>query len=106
MDGTKKTAIIYAVGRAFPAVCTVLLAHGVDVNAKYGNDLTALMWAAGYSAEAGVNDAIDVMTLFIDHGAQLDDQDNRGRTALDDRCRARTTRPPSICCSRAAPTRP
>ena len=82
MDGTKKTAIVYAVGRAFPAVCTVLLAHGVDVNAKYGNDLTALMWAAGYSAEAGVNDAINVMTLFIDRGARLDEQDNRGRTAL------------------------
>jgi len=32
MDGTQKTAIVYAVGRAFPAVCTVLLAHGVDVN--------------------------------------------------------------------------
>jgi uncharacterized protein len=82
MDGTQKTAIVYAVGRAFPAVCTVLLAHGVDVNAKYGNDLTALMWAAGYSAEAGVKDAVDVMTLFIDRGARLDDQDNRGRTAL------------------------
>ena len=82
VDGTQKAPIVYAVGRAFPAVCTVLLEHGVDVNAKYGNDLTALMWAAGYSAEAGVKDAVDVMTLFIDHGARLDDQDNRGRTAL------------------------
>ena len=69
-------------GAPFPPSCTVLLAHGVDVNAKYGNDLTALMWAAGYSAEAGVKDAVDVMTLFIDRGARLDDQDNRGRTAL------------------------
>ncbi len=82
VDGTQKAPIVYAVGRAFPAVCTVLLEHGVDVNAKYGNDLTALMWAAGYSAEAGVKDAVDVMTLFIDRGARLDDQDNRGRTAL------------------------
>ena len=82
IDGTQKAPIVYAVGRAFPAVCAVLLEHGVDVNAKYGNDLTALMWAAGYSAEAGVKDAVDVMTLFMDHGARLDDQDNRGRTAL------------------------
>lgn len=82
MDATQKAAIVYAVGRAFPAVCTVLLNHGVDVNTKYGNDLTALMWAAGYSAEAGVKDAVEVMTFFIDRGARLDDQDNRGRTAL------------------------
>jgi ankyrin repeat protein len=40
------------------------------------------MWAAGYSDEAGVNDVIEVMTLFLDRGARLDDQDNRGRTAL------------------------
>ena len=60
----------------------LLLDRGVDVNARYGNDLTVLMWAAGYSAEAGVEDAVKVMTLLIDRGAQIDDQDNRGRTAL------------------------
>jgi ankyrin repeat protein len=60
----------------------LLLDHGIDVNAKYGNDLTALMWSAGYSAEAGVKDILAVMTLLIDRGARLDDQDNRGRTAL------------------------
>jgi ankyrin repeat protein len=40
------------------------------------------MWAAGYSEEAGVKDAIDVMTLLIDRGAKLDEQDDQGRTAL------------------------
>jgi ankyrin repeat protein len=40
------------------------------------------MWAAGYSEEAGVNDVTEVMTLFLDRGARVDDQDNRGRTAL------------------------
>ena len=60
----------------------MLLDHGVDVNARYGNDLTALMWAAGYSSEAGIKDVVEVMTLLLDRGAQIDDQDNRGRTAL------------------------
>ena len=81
-DKTEKTATIYAAGRGFPAVVRLLLDHGVDINTHYGNDLTALMWASGYSDEAGVNDVIDVMTLFIERGARLDDQDNRGRTAL------------------------
>jgi uncharacterized protein len=81
-DGTKKAAIIYAAGRGFSAVTRLLLDHGVDVNAKYGNDLTALMWAAGHSAEAGVKDVVDVITLLLDQGALLNEQDNRGRTAL------------------------
>ena len=82
IDKTEKAAIIYAAGRGFPAVVRLLLGRGVDVNTKYGNELTALMWAAGYSDEAGVNDVTEVMTLFLDHGARIDDQDNRGRTAL------------------------
>jgi ankyrin repeat protein len=81
-DNTQKAAIIYAAGRGFLPVTRLLLDHGVDINAKYGNDLTALMWAAGHSAEAGVNDVVEVMTLFIERGARLDEQDNRGRTAL------------------------
>jgi ankyrin repeat protein len=44
--------------------------------------LTALMWAAGYSDEAGVQDMTKVITLLLDRGAHIDDQDNRGRTAL------------------------
>ena len=82
IDSTQKTAIIYAAGRGFFPVVRILLDHGVDVNAKCGNDLTVLMWAAGYSAEAGVNDVVQVMTILIDAGARLDEQDNRGRTAL------------------------
>jgi uncharacterized protein len=82
LDKTKKTPIVYAVGRGFAGVASQLLDHGVDVNARYGNDLTALMWAAGYSDEAGVDDAAKVLDLLIERGARLDDQDNRGRTAL------------------------
>src|SRR6185437_291026 len=82
IDTTQKTAIVYAAARGFFPVVRLLLDHGIDVNAKYGNDLTALMWAAGYSAEAGVSDVAEVMTLLIERGARLDEQDNRGRTAL------------------------
>jgi uncharacterized protein len=81
-DGTEKAAIIYAAGRGFPEIVRQLLDHGVDVNTRYGNDLTALMWAAGYSDEAGVQDIAKVITLLIDRGTRIDDQDNRGRTAL------------------------
>jgi len=82
IDTTQKTAIVYAAARGFFPVVRLLLDQGIDVNAKYGNDLTALMWAAGYSAEAGVNDVVEVMTLLIERGARLDEQDNRGRSAL------------------------
>ena len=82
IDATSKTAIIYAAGRGFPAVVRLLLDHGVDVNSRYGHDLTALMWAAGHSEEAGVNDVSEEIKLFLDRGAHIDDQDDRGRTAL------------------------
>jgi uncharacterized protein len=82
IDTTQKTAIVYAAGRGFFPVVRLLLDHGIDVNAKYGNDLTVLMWAAGYSAEAGVNDVVEVMSLLLERGARLDEEDNRGRTAL------------------------
>jgi ankyrin repeat protein len=82
IDNTQKAAVVYAAGRGFLPVVRLLLDHGVDVNAKYGNDLTALMWAAGHSAEAGTKDVVDVMTLLMERGARLDEQDNRGRTAL------------------------
>jgi ankyrin repeat protein len=82
MDTTEKAAIIYAAGRGFPDIVELLLDHGIDVNARYGNELTVLMWAAGYSDEAGTQDMSKVITLLLDRGARIDDQDNRGRTPL------------------------
>ena len=82
VDNTQKTAIVYAAGKGFSGIVRLLLDHGVDVNARYGHDLTALMWTAGYTAEAGVNDVVKVLTLLVERGARLDDQDDRGRTAL------------------------
>jgi ankyrin repeat protein len=82
MDKTEKTAIVYAAGRGFPDIVGLLLDRGVDINARYGNDLTVLMWAAGYSDEAGTQDMEKVIKLLLDRGARIDDQDNRGRTPL------------------------
>jgi ankyrin repeat protein len=53
-----------------------LLAHGVDPNAVYRNDLTALMWAAGYGHE-------EVIRTLLAAGARADMRDNRGKTAAD-----------------------
>ncbi len=82
VDATGKAPICYAGGRGFTNVVRLLLEHGVDVNTRYGNDLTALMWAAGHADAAGTHDVRDLMTLLIDRGAKLDEQDNRGRSAL------------------------
>jgi ankyrin repeat protein len=81
-DATGKGPLCYAVARGYSKVAALLLAHSIDVNARYGNDLTALMWAAGHEDAAGSSDVADVLTLLIDRGAHLNDQDNRGRTAL------------------------
>ena len=67
-----------------PSGCgkTTLLRSFNRINERYGNDLTVLMWAAGYSDEAGTKDMEKVITILLDRGARLDDQDNRGRTPL------------------------
>src|SRR5215470_7932769 len=59
-----------------------LLDARVAATARYGNDLTALMWAAGYADGAGAADAKEVVALLIDRGAPIDAADDRGRTAL------------------------
>ncbi|MGI9404647.1 MAG: ankyrin repeat domain-containing protein [Hyphomicrobium sp.] len=82
VDQFGKSPMSYAAGRGFTDVVRVLLDGGIDVNARYGNDLTALMWAAGHSADAGYLDALEVMNLLISRGARIDDRDDRGRTAL------------------------
>ena len=81
-DATGKAPICYAVARGYANVARVLLDHAIDVNARYGNNLTALMWAAGHEDAAGSSDMAQVLELLINRGARLDDQDNRGRTAL------------------------
>jgi len=55
---------------------------GVDVNARYGNGLTALMWAAGHANDVPDADGVKTTELLLARGARLDDVDDRGRSAL------------------------
>ena len=43
--------------RATPTIVLLLLRSGVDANALYAHDLTALMWAAGY----GKTDTVEAL---------------------------------------------
>ncbi len=54
----------------------MLLARGVNPNAVYNNDLTALMWAAGFGKTATVK-------ALLAAGAKPQMRDNRGKTAAD-----------------------
>src|SRR5499426_533230 len=82
MDATGKAPIVYAAALGFTPIVRRLLDAGVVATARYGNDLTSLMWAAGYADSAGVADAKEVVALLIDRGVLVDAADDRGRTAL------------------------
>ena len=55
---------------------TLLLANGIDPNAVYNNDLTALMWAAGFGKT-------DTVRALLAAGAKPQLKDDRGKTAAD-----------------------
>jgi uncharacterized protein len=82
VDATGKTPLIYAAARGFALVVRRLLDAGADAKARYGNDLTALMWAAGHEDGVGAAAAAAVVELLIARGAAINAADNRGRTAL------------------------
>ena len=69
-------------GAASRIIVRRLLEAGVDPRRAYGNDLTALMWAAGHEDGVGARAAMDVVELLLGAGAPIDAVDNRGRTAL------------------------
>jgi ankyrin repeat protein len=54
----------------------MLLAAGIAPDEVYANELTALMWAAGYGKSATVR-------ALLDAGADRTRKDNRGKTAAD-----------------------
>jgi len=81
-DDTGKPALVYAAAAGHLDSVTRLLGRGVDVNARYPHDLTLLMWAAG--ADEGVREdaVMKLASALLERGARIDDQDDRGRTAL------------------------
>ena len=81
-DDTGKPPIVYAAARARLDIVKRLLGRNIDVNARYPNDLTLLMWASGADEKVTEAEAIKVVIYLLDAGAHIDDRDARGRTAL------------------------
>jgi ankyrin repeat protein len=81
-DNSQKTAIVYAAAKGFVSIVEPLLNTGISIDQRYGNDLTVLMWAAGYSNDVPPIDAATMVQLLLDHEAELDFRDNRGWSAM------------------------
>ena len=81
-DDTGKPPIVYAAAGARFGIIKRLLARNNDVNARYRNDLTLLMWASGPDELVPEPQALEVVSYLLDAGAHVDDRDDRGRTAL------------------------
>jgi uncharacterized protein len=81
-DETGKPPIVYAAAGARLDIVKRLLARNIDINARYPNDLTLLMWASGPDERVPEAQAIKVVSYLLDAGAHIDDRDVRGRTAL------------------------
>ncbi len=85
-DRLKKNAMTYAAGEGHTEIVQMLLAKGVDPNAVYDNDLTALMWAAGYGRTATVK-------ALLDAGARADSGTIAARRRWTWRAKASTPKP-------------
>jgi ankyrin repeat protein len=81
-DDTGKPPVVYAAASGEIDIVRQLLTQASDVNARYANDLTLLMWASGPDQNVAEAQALQVVSYLIDAGAHIDDRDNRGRTAL------------------------
>lgn len=82
IDATGKAPLVYAAAKGFADVAESLLDAGLAVDSRFGNELTALMWAAGHSNEVPVAEGLATVRLLLSRGAAVDLADNRGRTAL------------------------
>jgi ankyrin repeat protein len=81
-DDTGKPPVIYAAAGGQLDIVKQLLTLKIDVNARYANDLTLLMWASGPDEKVAEAQALEVVSYLIETGAHVDDRDARGRTAL------------------------
>jgi ankyrin repeat protein len=81
-DETGKPPIVYAAAGARLDIVQRLLARNIDINARYPNELTLLMWASGPHEHAPEAQAVVLVGYLLDQGAHIDDRDDRGRTAL------------------------
>jgi len=82
VDKTGKAPAIYAAARGYVDIVDLLVAAGVDPKQRYGHDLTALMWAAGYSNDTPVTDGLATVRRLLDLGSEIDAVDDRGWSAL------------------------
>src|SRR5215210_4079886 len=81
-DQTGKPPIVYAAASAQFQIVKRLLARHSNINSRYPNDLTLLMWASGPDEKVSERQAIPIVSYLLDNGAHIDDRDARGRTAL------------------------
>ena len=81
-DDTGKPPVIYAAANGRLDIVKQLLGSDGDLNARYANNLTLLMWASGPDEKVPEPQAIEVVSYLLDAGAHIDDRDDRGRTAL------------------------
>ncbi|UGY05187.1 ankyrin repeat domain-containing protein [Bradyrhizobium quebecense] len=81
-DDTGKPPVVYAAAGGQLGIVKQLLALEIDINARYANDLTLLIWAAGPDETVPEAQALEVVSYLLDAGARVDERDARGRTAL------------------------
>ena len=63
--------MIYAAAGAWLDIVKRLLARNVDINARYANDLTLLMWASGPDEQAPEPQAIKVVCFSARRSARI-----------------------------------
>ena len=77
-DDTGKPPVVYAAASArLDIVKQLVAATHIDLNARYANDLTLLMWASGPDQNIPEAQAIEVVSYLLDAGAHIDDRDDR-----------------------------
>ena len=73
---------MYAAAKGYSGIIAMLLDTGLNVDERYANGLTALMWAAGHTNDVPVTEGRAAVELLLNRGAALELVENRGRTAL------------------------